>query len=187
MALTTKEVNMLEGVIPGETISKAGSQFLHSLLFSGGKTISNIVFISNILYEGQEEVVSVRDWNEKRFQIVHGVSSAKYPPKAHLTELKDGISEVISELKKGNNKYEIVKKVPKARQLTFPEDYRFFHDLEWHETLKGYKTENRTGIKNCYYHNGEYHISDTFANGYSLPEDVKFLGSFLDALKKLSN
>ena len=102
-------------------------------------------------------------------------------------EFKSGIAEVINELEKGNTNYEIVKNVPKARQLTFPENYRFFHDIDWHETLKGYVKENRTGISDWYLCKGEWNMGDTFWNGYRLPEDVKFLGSFLDALQKLGN
>ena len=104
-----------------------------------------------------------------------------------MIELKGGVAEVINELEKGNKDYEIIKRVPKARQLTFPERYRFFHDTDYHETIKKYVKEDRTGISDWYFYNGEWKMGDTFWNGYTIPEDVTFLGNFLEALNKLSS
>jgi hypothetical protein len=185
MVLTNTEKKMIGKVGAGESISKNGMQYLHSLVFSGGKTIANIKFVSNIPYMGCTEVISVRDWDKKNFQIVHGLSSASYPPKAHLTELKSGISEVISKLENGKTEYEIIKKVPKERQLVFPEKYKFEHDIGYHETLKGYVRENRTRISDWYLYRGKWDKGDTFCNGYTIPENVGFLENFLGALTKL--
>jgi hypothetical protein len=168
-----------------EKLSAGTAQLLHGLLFSDGRTIDNIPFARNVYFKGDIELISVRDWDEEKFQITHEVSSARYPPKLHLPEIKSGIKGVLGKLQKSNDKYKIIRTVPKARQLVFPERYEFSHDVEWYETLKGYVSRGRTKISDWYFCNEKWNMGDTFHNGYTLPEDVGFLTRFLAALEKL--
>jgi len=183
MPLTKTEQKLISRIGPGETASKGTAQMLHGLLFSGGRTIDNIPYVAGI-YPGYTEIISIRDWDKEKFQIAYGVSSARYPPKLHLPEIKSGIEGVITELQKGNDKYKIIREVPKDRQLVFPERYEFSHDVEWHETRKGYKRENRTRISDWYLCRKEWNEGDTFW-GETLPENTDFLKRFLAALQKL--
>jgi hypothetical protein len=191
MGLTKKELEMLDTVMPTEHGgSKATSQYLHGLIFSSGKTIANLEYVSDIPYKGHVEDVAVRDWNYEKFQIIHGVSSAKYPPTAHIMEIKAGIVGVIMNLEGGNKDYGITIEVPKARLIGLPRKYEFFHTRELDDLRHSdYVLKDRLGIRDWYSYKerGEVkcHVGDTFGGGYTLPEDVEFLKEFLKALKKI--
>lgn len=191
--VTKKESEMLGKIGPVENISAKTSQLIHGLLFEGEGTIDNIEFQRNVYYKGDTETISVRDWDEKKFQIVWGVSSARYPPKLHLPEIKGGIQKVINQLEKKNKSYEIIETVPKSRQDIFPQRYIFSHDTQDYDVIIGhnvpigshnYVTKGRTKIRDYYKFEGKWNCGDTFW-GETFPEDVSFLTRFLKALNKL--
>lgn len=191
MALTDKEVGMLDKCLPSEHGgSKATSQILHGLFFTSGDTIANLVYVSDIPYKGHVENIAVRKWNYEKFQIVQGISSARYPPTAHIVEIRAGIRDVLKELKKGNWKYDILKEIPEARQICLPERYRFFHTVEL-DDMGHFNCvyKYRLGVQDQYLHGRrgqeEWSVGDTFHGGYTLPEDVGFLENFLDALYEI--
>ena len=190
MALTNTEKKLLGDVESGVNGSRDTSQYLHSLFFSGGNTIANLQYVSDIPYKGHVENIAVRNWNYEKFQILQGVSSARYPPTAHIMELKSGITAVIMKLEGGNKDYDLILEVPEAREIVLPEKYRFFHTKELDDMGHfDYVWKDRMGLQDLYpsREKGEvkWHVGDTFHGGYTLPEDITFLRDFLRALKKI--
>jgi uncharacterized protein YkvS len=132
----------------------------------------------------------VRDWNYENLQIVQGVSSASYPPKAHIMEFKAGVVGVIMKLEGGNKNYDLTIEVPEAKEIGLPEKYQFFHTTELDDRGHfDYVLKDRLGIRDWYSYKerGEVkcHVGNTFGGGYTLPEDVEFLKKFLKALEKI--